>query len=194
MSITFILFGIILILYLFGVLRSRTMTRSLCVMSLCGFVLLGYFFGDVHTQVLSINLCHLIAFLIMLFLCFSKGVFSKLHIVLLCVFLGVIALYFDNTYLLFYSGKLYFLLSSILLILLVDRRELFLSTLQVFTLFYLIVDGVFCYFELGTIFVDFDLVLLYTLFLYVLCNFFDYIKFRKVYFEGGAYANKKGYL
>lgn len=191
MSITFILFGIILIFYLFGVLRSRTLTRSVFVMAICGFILLGYFGGDLHMQGLSINLFHLIAFLIMFVLFFSKAIFKNLHIVFLCVFLGVSALYFDNTYLLFYSGTIYFLLASFLLIMFANNRELFFSILLVFSFFYLIVDGIFCYFELGVVFIDFDFIFLTMLFLYVLCIVFDSIEFKKIYLEGGSYANKK---
>lgn len=191
MSITFILFGIILIFYLFGVLGGENKLYNLLSILASLFVLIGYFFGDVQTSHFTLNIPFLLALVLMLVLAFDVRVFRKFHAILFTTFLSALVLYFDTSNLLFYSGTLYFLTASFLLIIFLNDKKLFSSALTFYSLIYFVVDAIFCYAELGYVVLNFDFVLLVMLFLYALSSLFDYARLKCSYGFGGGYEKDR---
>lgn len=188
MSLTFIIFGLILILFIFGVARASNLFELLLILLGSSFVLIGYFCGTKETSLMSINLFHLIAFILFSVLFFDKKLMANAHVVMLMLFASTMVLYFDSGYLLFYSGVLYFLMASILFIIYNTKISLLLSTLSLFTFAYLLIDGVFQYFELQYVFIDFDFIFLVLFFLYAFGKIFAYLDANKITFKGAYYG------
>lgn len=175
MSMTFILFGVTLILVIFGVIRFQKFCVFLSVFLGLIFVLLGYFCGNISTGLVAFNLLHVIAFVLFFVVFFDKQIFANSHVILLMIFVEVVVLYFDRGYLLFYNGILYFMLSAILFVINCKRGKLAVSSFALFSTLYLIVDGLFQYFEMRYVFIDFDFVFLVLFFIYVFGKILAYI-------------------
>lgn len=185
---TFILFGVTLILIIFGVIRLQSFGALVVVLLGMVFVLLGYFCGNISASLISFNLLHVLALVLFLIVFFDRRIFDNLHVSLLMVFVEAIVLYFDRGYLLFYTGLLYFMLMAVLFVIYNARGKLLVSSLSLFSIFYVIVDGVFQNFEMQYVFIDLDFVFLVLFFLYVLSKIFAYIDSGKFVYGGIKYG------
>lgn len=188
MSMTFILFGVTLILIIFGVIRLQGFGALASILFGVIFLLMGYFCGNISTSLIYFNLLHVLALVLFLIVFFDRRIFDNFHVTLLMVFVEAIVLYFDRGYLLFYTGLLYFMLTAVLFVIYNARGKLLVSNLSLFSIFYVIVDGVFQYFEMRYIFLDFDFVFLVLFFLYVLGKVFSYIDSGKFIYGGIKYG------
>lgn len=178
MSATFILFGIILILSLFGVVRFGSRVSN-CLLTLVSFlIVLGYFWGDIQTSFFSVNICFWGALILMLILFFDRASLRRMHIVFFLAFFSALVLKYDKSNLLFYSSTLYFLTSAFLFLAFLNQQKIFPSLLLIYTILYMSIDCVFCYFELGYVIIDFDKAFLTMLFLYALSRLFDFAQVK----------------
>lgn len=107
---------------------------------------------------------------------------------MLMLFVVTVALYFDRGYLLFYSGVLYFLATAMVFVVYNSKTNTLMSLLGLFSFIYFIVDGVFQYYELQYVFIDFDFIFLVLFFLYAMSKIFDYLKVPKSEFKGECYG------
>lgn len=188
MSLSFIIYGLVLIFYIFGVAKASNLFHLMLILLSSMLVLLGYFVGTVYTSLLTINPFHLIAFILFAVLFWDKSVFRFCHIPMLMLFVVTVALYFDRGYLLFYSGVLYFLATAMVFVVYNSKTNTLMSLLGLFSFIYFIVDGVFQYYELQYVFIDFDFIFLVLFFLYAMSKIFDYLKVPKSEFKGECYG------
>lgn len=189
MSITFILFGVILIFYLFGATESRLNFKDLSFIAIAILVGLGYFIGDIFVGSISLNVLHLFAFALMLFVLSCEGDLKQLHLIVLPIILVTIILAANKNLTLFYSGSLYFscVMYFILLPLLGTKNCTLL--LCEFSLIYLCVDSIFQFADLQKAFLNLDYIFLSLLSLYALEKIFDYLR-RGNTFLGGDVCEK----
>lgn len=188
MSMTFILFGVTLILILFGVIRLQSFGALVSILFGVIFVLMGYFCANISTSLISFNLLHVLALVLFFIVFFDRRIFDNFHVTLLMIFVEAVVLYFDRSYLLFYTGLLYFMLTAVLFVIYNARGRLLVSSLSLFSIFYVIVDGVFQYFEMRYVFWDFDFVFLVLFFLYILSKVFSYIDSGRFIYGGVRYG------
>ncbi len=188
MSLTFIIFGLVLIFYIFGVARASNFFRLALIIFSLIFVLVGYFVGTISTSIMTINLFHLSAFVLFSILFFDKKFFHFCYVPMLMLFVVTMILYFDRGYLLFYTGVLYFLTTAMIFIFYNSKSNTLMSLLSVFSACYLVIDGVFQYFELQYIFIDFDFIFLVLFFLYAISKIIVYLDVNNSEFKGKCYG------
>ncbi len=184
MSITFVLFGVILIFYLFGVMGSRLNFKNLSFIAISILVVLGYFVGDIFIGSISLNILHLLAFALMLFMLSREGNIKHLHLIILPVILVTVFLASNKNFTLFYSGSLYFSCVMYFIFLSLLRIKNCASLLSEFSLIYLCIDGVFQFADLQQIYFNLDYIFLSLLSLYAFEKFFDYLRGMNTFLGG----------
>lgn len=189
MSITFILFGIILIFYLFGVKGSRLNFTDFSFIAISVLVVSGYFIGDIFIGSISLNVLHLFAFALMLFLLSGEANLKQVHLMILPIILEVLILNANKNCSLFYSWTLYFSCVVYFVFLSLLGIKNCTSLLSKFSLIYLCVDSIFQFVDLQQIYINLDCVLLSLLSLYAFEIFFDYLR-AKNNFLGGDVCEK----
>lgn len=88
MPICFILVGIFLISYIFGVVSDKFL-RSFILVPIATLILLGYLFGDVFVLGISFNIFYFIAFMFLLFKIIANKLFSFADVIIISV-IGVL--------------------------------------------------------------------------------------------------------
>ncbi|MBE5738480.1 MAG: hypothetical protein E7354_01990 [Clostridiales bacterium] len=190
MDISFVLYGLLLILFLFGVVRISNYCLNFIFGIALLFVVLGYFYGGVDTSFFAVNIFHLLSCFLFLITFFKKEDCRVLHWVLFFLFLEALFLCVDSELLLFYGSMLFFvLLSIIFLFFYFDCRRL-LSVFILFSIFYLIIDGCFQYYELGYVFITFDSVFIGVFSMWAVSKIFAVVNSYRFEFDEVGYVKK----
>lgn len=184
MSITFILFGVIIIYYLFNAKWLQLDFRALSFFVIAVLIELGYFIGNIFLTNISLNMMHLFAFALMLFLLSRVGNLSLLCLIFMPILLEVVILSVDRGYTLFYSGTLYFICVFYFIFLFLIGIKNCTSLLSVFSLIYLLIDSIFQFNDLQYIYLNLDYIFLALLSLYVFEIIFDYFRVTSSFWGG----------
>lgn len=156
MSLSFILIGVLNILFVFGVISySKKSTKILTVIALT-FSMVGEFYGTVELSYFSFNIFYLISIFVFIFLNLRREDFSYFYIVLILSICTAFVLYLDLNFLSVFSFALYYMMVVIMFLFLYSQpRQLFVSIL-LFSIFYFLIDGYFQFVEMGFAIVDFS--------------------------------------
>lgn len=180
MSISFILFGLIFILFLFGVLKCKNFTISIINIFALLFVLLGYFFGTIESSFVSFNLFHILSGVLFIFIYFDKIVLKKLHIIVLLLVVDLIAVTISVNCLSVFSLSLFLVLSSILFLFFYDNCNLFVSSFIFFSYGYFLIDSIYQYSKMGFALMNFDAVFFTAVMLFGLCKLYSTLFSRRI--------------